>query len=329
MEKLNISKKLSFSVRISDDIIKYVHGNTLDELVNATVELGDEKFVRKFVQEFPQLSRDQLNKLEQVIIASNNIDEIYKYISNAKELINIEKFEDLIIASGDNKRITEFANSVIGANIEKLEDAVIASKDKNGIINFYGLIKGSNYEKTKKALLNSENNAKAMYEFFILSKEKGHIMQEDEIKEIDDIIIASNNAQICLPWAQTNTKGINISKLEDIVINGNLIFCIHAFASSVNGANIEKLEDAFIKCVNSNNVYQVKEFAKTVKGVNIAKLEDVLIKFGDAYDIYHFANSIEEANLYKLRKALKATKSKTYMNYWIDTFGAKGIFKNR
>lgn len=329
MEKLNVSKKLSFSVRISDDIIKYVHGNTLDELVNATVELRDEKFVRKFVQEFPQLSREQLNKLEQVVIASNNIDEIYKYISNAKELINIEKFEDLIIVAGNNKRIIDFANSVIGANIEKLEDAVIASKDKDGIINFYALVKGSNYEKIKKALLNSENNANAMYEFFILSKEKGHIMQEDEIKEIDDIIIASNNDRICLSWAQTNTKGINISKLEDIVINGNFICCIHAFASSVNGANIEKLEDAFIKCVNSNNVYQVKEFAKTVKGVNIAKLEDVLIKFGDAYDIYYFAKSIEESNLYKLRKALKATKSKTYMNYWIDTFGAKGIFKNR
>lgn len=329
MEKLNISKKISFSVRISDDIIKYVHGNTLDELVNATVELGDEKFVRKFVQEFPQLSRDQLNKLEQVVIASNSIDEIYKYIIKVKKLINIEKFEDLIIASGDNKRITEFANSVIGANIEKLEDAVIASKDKQTILNFYGLVKGSNYEKTKKALLNSENNADAMYKFFILSKKQGHIMQEDEIKEIDDIIIASNNDRICLLWAQTNTEGINISKLEDIVINGKAICYIHDFASSVNGANIEKLEDAFITCINSNNIYMIEEFAKTVKGVNIEKLEDVLIKFGDAYYIYYFAKRIEGANLYKLRKALKATKSKTYMNCWIDTFGAKGIFENR
>ncbi len=301
MEKLNISKKFSFSVRVSEDIRKYVHGNTLEELVDAVVELGDEKFVRKFVQEFPQLSRQQLNKLEQVVIASNNIDEIYKYITNAKEVINIEK----------------------------LEDAVIASTDKQAILDFYKLVKGSNYEKIKKALINSEDNAYVVYEFFILSKEKGHIMQEDEIKEIDDIIIASNNDRICLSWAQTNTKGINISKLEDIVINGNYIYDIHAFASSVNGANIEKLEDAFIKCVNSDNVYQVEKFAKTVKGANIAKLEDILIKYGDAYDIYYFAKHIEGANLYKLRKALKATKNKTYLNSWIDTFGTKGIFKDK
>lgn len=329
MEKLSMPKKFSFSVRGSDDTTKYVHSDTLEELVNAVVELGDEIFVRKFVQQLPHLSRQQLNKLEQVIIYSNNIDEIYKYIIGVKEIINIEKFEDLIIASGNNKRITKFASSVIGANIEKLEDAVIESKDKNEILKFYKLVKGSNYEKIKRAILNSENDAYAIYEFFMTSKQQGHIMQEDEIKEIDDAIIASNNDRVCLQWAQTNTPGINISKLEDIVINSNNLNNVHIFASSVNGANIEKLEDAFITFIQSGNVYRVMEFARTVKGVNIEKLEDVLIKFGNAHDIYHFAEEIEGANLYKLRKALKAKKNKKYMNYWKESFGTKGIFLNK
>lgn len=329
MEKLNMSKKFSFSVRISEGTRKYVHGDTLEELVNAVVELRDEKFVREFVQGFSQLSRQQLNKLEQVVLASNNIVEIYKYITNVKELINIEKFEDLIIESGDNERISKFASSIIGANIEKLENAVIQSKNKRGILQFYKLVKGSNYEKIKRALLNSENNADAIYEFFIISRNKGHIMQEDEIREIDDAIIGSNNDKICLSWAQTNTVGMNISKLEDIVINGNHLYSIYAFASSVNGANIERLEDAFITFINSSNVYKVNDFAKTVKGANIAKLEDVLIKFGNSYYIYYFAKEIEGANLYKLRKALKATKNKKYINLWWETFGTKGLFKNK
>lgn len=329
MERLNALKKFSFSVRVSEDTTKYVHGNTLEELVSAVVELGDEKFVRKFVQEFPRLSKEQLNKLEQVILSSNNTDEVYKYINSTKELINIEKFEDLIIIAGDNKRITKFASSVIGANIEKLEDAVIESKDKQGILSFYKLVKGSNYEKIKRAILNSENNEDAIYEFFIISKEQKHIMQEDEIKEIDDAIIASNNARVCLSWAQTNTVGINISKLEDIVINSNDLYNIQAFASSVNGANIEKLEDAFITFIHSGNIYCIRKFAKTVKGVNIEKLEDVLIKFGSAYDIYYFAEEIEGVNLYKLRKALKATKNKRYINYWNKSFGAKRFVKSK
>ena len=329
MEKLNMSKKFSFSVRVSDDTRKYVHGDTLEELVNAVIELGDEKFVRKFIEEFPQLSSQQLNELEQVVLASNNIDEIYKYIINTKELINIEKFEDIIIQAANNKRIIKFASIIIGANIEKLEDAVIASKDKQAILDFYRLVKGSNYEKIKRVLLNSENNAGAIYEFFIININQGHIMEDDEIKEIDEAISASNNARICLEWAQTNIDGINISKLEDIVIKGNNENYIYAFASSVNGANIEKLEDAFITFINYGNIYRVREFAKNVKAINIEKLEDVIIKFGSAYDIYIFANEVEGANLHKLRKALMATKNKKYKNYWNKSFGIKGLFKNK
>lgn len=329
MEKLNMSKKLSFSVRISDDTRKYVHGDTIDELIDAIELLKDVKFIKKFVEEFQNLSTEQYDRLEHVVVNSNNIDEICKYAINVKLLINREKFEDVVIASGDNKKIIKFALNVIGANIEKLEDAVIASKDKNSILDFFRNIKNSNPEKIKRAILAGDKNAEAIYNYFAIKKDLGYTIDINEIKEIDAAIIASNDANICLLWAQTNSEGIDIPKLEDVVIQSKNTHYILFFAINVKGANIEKLEDAYIEYENS--AYNLVEFATKVKGINIEKLEDAVIKKGEASDIYIFAKVVEGANLYKLRKALKASKSKdkkTYIERWKKHFGMKGIFKS-
>lgn len=329
MEKLDMSKKLSFSVRISDDTRKYVHGDTIDELIEAIELLKDVKFIKKFVEEFPNLSTDQYDRLEHVVLNSNNIDEICKYAANVKVLINREKFEDAVIASSDNKKIIKFASNVIGANIEKLEDAVIASKDKNSILDFFFNVRNSNPEKIKKALLAGEKDATAIYDYFVRKKGRGYTIDMNEIKEIDDIIIASNDANICLLWAQKNIEGIDIPKLEDVVIQSKNTHYILLFAMNVKGANIEKLEDAYIEYENS--AYNFADFATKVKGSNIEKLEDAVIKKGEASNIYFFAKVVEGANLYKLRKALKASKSKdkkTYIERWKKNFGMKGIFKS-
>lgn len=298
MEKMNISKKLSFSVQISKDSTKYIHGDTIDELIEAIEELRDVKFIRKFIKEFPNLSKEQYERLENAVLNSNDIDEIYKYVMDRKEsLINIENFEDTLIELGDNSVLIAFAINIKGANIGKLEEAVIRSKNKIDIANFFSYIEASNLEKIKEALWTGEKNAIAICEFIRVKKERGYNIELDEIKEAEDTIIAYNDARLCVEWAEINIEGINISKLEDIVI-----------------------QDKY-----GNYIY---EFAKCVEGANIEKLEDAIIKTGDASAIYHFAREVEGVNLYKLRKALKATKDRYYMNRWIDTFGAKGLFKN-
>ena len=221
-------------------------------------------------------------------------------MANKELLINIEKFEDLIIASENNKRISEFAQYINGANIEKLEDAVIKSKDKMSISNFFYAVKGSNPEKIKKALFDGEKNATAIFNFIIIKRAREYTIDIDEIKEVDDIIIASNDASLCKRWAEKNMEGINLSKLEDIVIQYDY-------------------------------VYYIMDFAKYVKGANIAKLEDAIIKIDDASKIYYFAKEVQGANLYKLRKALRASKDEKkemYIRWWKDEFGLKGLFKS-
>lgn len=197
------------------------------------------------------------------------------------------------------------------------------------IVNFFSYIEASNPEKIKEALWSGEKNAIAVCEFIRVKKERGYRVEIDEIEEADDTIIAYNDARLCVKWAKINIEGINISKLEDIVIQYKYADYIYEFARYVKGANIVKLEDAYIACVSSS--FRLKDFAKYVEGANIEKLEDAIIKICDSHDIYYFAKEVEGVNLYKLRKALKAKKDSykgTYMSEWTETFGAKGLFKN-
>lgn len=293
MGELKMSKKLSFSVRMSDDSTKYIHGDTIDELIDAIEELKDVEFIINFIKEFRNLSKEQYERLENVVLTSNSIDEICKYaMGNKQLLINIEKFEELIIESENNKRIIQFAQFINGANIERLEDAVIKSKDKNSIRDFFYAVKCSNPEKIKKALLDGEKDAITIFDFIITKRARGYTIDIDEIKEVDNIIIASNDASLCGKWAEKNMEGINVSKLEDIVIQyGGGSYIIN--------------------------------FAKYVKGANIAKLEDAIIKIDDASLLYCFATVIQGANLYKIRKALKVSKDEKkekYIRKWKDQF---------
>lgn len=324
MEKVNNSKKLTFSVQTSDDAVKHIHGDTIDELIDAIEVLKDVNFIKKFLKEFQSLSKSQLNRLEQIVLNLNNIDEIYEYAIYRKDsLIYIAEFEDLLIKSGDNARIVEFARDVKGANIEKLEEAIIRSKDKRAIISFYRWIKGSNSAKIKEALFEGEKDAKAIYEFIMIKKAKGYVISIEEIKEADEVIIASRKAEVCTLWA-SHMEGIDIAKNEEVVIQEKKDAYIYEFAKYVKGANIEKLEDAYIECASA---YGLRKFATEVKDCNIRKLEDAIIKKGDASEIYWFARNIEGANLYKLRKALKEKKDEYYLESWKRTFGMRGLFK--
>jgi hypothetical protein len=102
-----------------------------------------------------------------------------------------------------------------------------------------------------------------------------------------------------------NNKKIDISKLEDLVIEKDkILYWCYIFACDVKGANINKLEDIVIEKDN-NNGYWCYRFARDVKGANINKLEDIVIE----KDItgcwcYRFACDVKGANIQKFENAV-------------------------
>ena len=80
MEKMNKTKKLGVSFKCDSDIEKYIYGNTIDELIDGLALIKDAKFINQFVNEFKSLTEEQLLRLDQIMLTTDDAKKIMKYI---------------------------------------------------------------------------------------------------------------------------------------------------------------------------------------------------------------------------------------------------------
>lgn len=289
MDKRKTAKKLSVSFKYSNKIKKYVNGDTIDELIDGLELLNDGSFINDFVA-IQQLTQEQLERLDKIILSCKEAEEICEYAIYRKEVSNLSEFEDTLISLDAPYQICELAK-LKGASIEKLQNAVIESKNTDAMVRFYKEIESADAEKTKKALF-EQKAASDIFFFFWKKIEREKIIIMSEIFEAENIIIESKNAQTMRFW------------LEFIRYS-------------------TKMEDALIEC---NEVLQLYELAKGLKnGNSISKLEDAVIASGNAEVIYRFAKYIEGSNKKKLRKAIMKTKDQHWIREWKADFGTKGL----
>lgn len=238
-------KKLGVSLQTSKGFIKYVYGDTIDELIEGLELLKDGKFINNFLLEFPNLSEDQLERLDLVMPQTDEAEQISKYACKRKKVSNTTDFEDALIKLKAGYQIKEFAKSVEGANIQKLEDAIIESKEIHLMSDFVEEIKGADLLKFKKAIFETKD-AYCMARFCVNFQKEDGIIEKEELEEIEKIVIESEN---CM--------------------------AIRVFASRDNGANVEKLQEAIIK---TKDALKILQFARYVKGADINKLREAIFK---------------------------------------------------
>lgn len=239
IKKEGTSKKLSISIKSSERFKKYVYGDSIDELIDGLALLKDGTFINKFLYEFPDLSKEQLERLDSIILTSKDANQIYEYAKRRKEVSNIEDFEDTLITLKNPFRIVEFTRFVKAVNVEKMQDAVIEIGDTATIVSFSLAVKDSDNQKTKKALFEK----KVAYDIYNFISNKEDELDLADIFKAEDIIIASKDTETMNFWAR-RIKHANIDKIQDAIIKSKDTNAMLDFAEDVEGADIRKIRKA-------------------------------------------------------------------------------------
>lgn len=80
-----------------------------------------------------QVREADIAKIEEVLIASNDIDKIITFSKEVK-FPNINKVEDIVIATNDVNKMIDFASEAIGCHVDKFINAFIAVDDINSAL---------------------------------------------------------------------------------------------------------------------------------------------------------------------------------------------------
>lgn len=302
MEKSE-GKKLSIGFETKEEKV-YVHGNTIDELMEGLSILKNGKIINKFVYRFSKLlTKEQFERLDVLMLEEDDTKEIFEYAMRRDGLSNVEEFERRLIKSEEFYDLISFYEKYEGKFFEKVEENIPNYEDARLIYTF-SLLEKANLTKLKEGILKT-NDGHFVTQFFIEHQEKQGIISREDIEKAEEIVIEESTKKVL--WYTKNN--------------------ILRFAKEIKGANIEKLEDAIIKTRSADNILK---FATDVDGANIEKLENAIIEIGDARYIFEFATEIKGANIEKLRKAVVKTKDEHYIHGFKVEFGSNlgNSFKN-
>ena len=129
----------------------------IEALQNLVIKLGHIKYITYFacfIKKVPNLSL-----LESLIIKSNNVKFVHMYLKHVKAA-NVNNFKEIILSSKKPRYLFELAkhsNDMI--DIQKIEDLIIASGSFTYIRLLAEKIKSSNLEKLEQAVLDLGNDA--------------------------------------------------------------------------------------------------------------------------------------------------------------------------
>ncbi len=241
-KKLSNSKKFGISFKVEKNLEKYIFGDTVDELIDDLALLKDAGFINYFIRIFENLTEEQLARLDDIMLTTDNSGQIVFYARKRKNKINTQKYQNRLIELRNMYQLVNFAVFALQPDIEKIEDAVIAYGNAQNAVELLEKVKDVNVEKMKN---------------FILEKQ--------ELEQVCDLVrmLIHRNHII---------NQNDLLRAKQIVINSRDMWTIRYWASSIG---------------------------------NVSEMEDVTVQYGDGWQIYHFAEQVKNANIEKIRKAMK------------------------
>ena len=258
MEKKETSKRLGMGFNVGEEEI-WIYGDSIDELIIALEELKDGSIIIRFIEKVKNLSKEQLKRIDRLILTFKEIEVIYEYfmkrIKIDNEIANFLKYEDAIIASKNAEYIYQFAINVKGGDISKLQDAIIASENAEYIYEFARDVKGADISKLQDSIIASQ---KVLY----IHRFAMNVTNAD-ISELQDAIIASKNAEYIYYFAM-NVNGADISKLQDAIIETKDVNYIYSFAKK-SKKDFREVKKAVKKTKDAELIREYRKIIKELK----------------------------------------------------------------
>lgn len=204
MEKsVNTTKKLGVSFqRDYSNLELHVYGDTIDELIDGLSRLKDGAFIDYFVFKFEKrLTEEQLLRLDEIMLTTDNAEQIVIYAERRKDRINTQKYQDRLIELKDMWRLVKFTSFAIGADIEKTEDAVKTYGNGRTANMLLEEVDGVNSEKMKKFIFEKGSP----YEVFSFAHSLKLIDPEINMNDIfkaKKIVLGSKDDSAIEMWAR-------------------------------------------------------------------------------------------------------------------------------
>ncbi len=202
MEKnLNTTKKLGVSYESGGGLIKHIFGDTIDELIDALAVLKDGEFINYFVFKFKTLTEEQLLRLDDIMLTTDDAEQIVIYAEKRKDKISTQKYQDKLIELKDMWRLTDFTAFAIGVDIVKTEDAVIKYGRSSDANYLYRTVKGVNKEKMKKFVF-EKGPAREVSSFAHTLHIIDSVTNMNDILEAKKIVLESKDTYAIESWAR-------------------------------------------------------------------------------------------------------------------------------
>ena len=174
-------------------------------------------------------------------------------------------------------------NFIVGvprANMEKFENAILKTKDLDIICRCFAKQDGANVKKIINFVLNEykkdKENKKDVRIYSECFVNLAQVADKEDLEILTDALISSDSEFITL---LATIPGINLEKIENVVVERKYVQSALAIAYNVPTANIEKLEDVVIKF---GSVYEIMIFALVIPSANLDVIINELLKRPDA-----------------------------------------------
>lgn len=247
-KNLNITKKLGISLECSSKLKKYVYGDTIDELVDGLAVLRDGEFINHFAFGFENLTEEQLLRLDDIMLTTDDAEQIVKYAKRRKEKINTQKYQDKLIELRNIHQLVHFSIFAMNLDVEKTENAVIAYGDACNANRLIEEVNGVNEEKMRKFIF-EKGNEYEVYRYIRSYKKRAIAINMNVMFEAKKIVIASQDMQTIMFWADEIG---DTSEMQDITIQYGKAWPMYNFAKEVEKADIEKIRVAIKKTGEKN-----------------------------------------------------------------------------
>ena len=173
-----------------------------------------------------------------------------------------------------------FIVGVPSANIEKFENAILKTKDFYTICRHFAKHKDANVKRIINFVLDEykkdKENKKDVRIYPDCFAVLAQVADKEDLETLTDVLISSHSN---LFGFLATIPGINLEKIENVVVERKYVQSALAIAYNVPTANIEKLEDVVIKF---GSVYDIMEFALIIPNANLDVIISELLKRPDA-----------------------------------------------
>lgn len=241
---------------------------------------------------------ESIKKEQNFILQQGDAQHAYRFaLTNAAYSIDVDRLSALVGKSRDVATALKFANNIRDADIAALQPAIIQYGNAKDAYAF-ACIKGADIKALEKKIIKSNGtSAKVVLDFLSLDYDK-------DVKGLCNKILSCKDTNAC--YALDFIYNIGYSVDSDIADMDNIVDMVGDYLiKEYNGRSVVMQKHQFSEREypqHYNNAELLNSFVTYLENpsFNLDKYQDAVITKGTAWDAYHFAKTVNGANIKKL-----------------------------